>query len=214
MNKTTEKINFNNIFPKINNVNVHNLLIDYDFISSVTLLRDTKKIANIISSHISKYKLPKESIIVDATGGVGGDSIMFCLTFNHVVSIEIDPCRYKYLKNNLEQYKFDNTTILNDDSSIIISKLHNIDIIYIDPPWGGKTYKIKSNIRLTFGNTSIEEFITNCFDDKINISVPKIIVLKMPKNYDLINFYNILTKNFDMFIYEVRKFNIIVIEKK
>lgn len=202
------------LFPKINGVLLNNLLIDYESISYITTPYESKKILDIISKHISKYKQPKESNIVDATGGVGGDSISFCTIFSSVISIELDSKRYGYLKHNLEQYNFKNYTIINGDSNIIIPKLQYIDVIYIDPPWGGKCYKTKDNLRLSLGDINIEMFILNCYNNEITISSLKVITLKLPKNYDLKYLFEMLNEKFDIYLYELKKINIIIIEKK
>jgi len=209
-----KKIYFDKLFPKLNNVNIQNLLIDYESISYITTPSESRLVANIIATKISQYKPPKECNIIDATAGVGGDSIMFCTTFGSVISIELDRQKYEYLKHNLDQYNFKNVNVLNGDSIIIIPKLQFVDIIYIDPPWGGKSYKTKENLRLTMGNVFIETFVQTCFNENFTSSPPKIIVLKLPKNYDLKILYETLNDIFDIYLYNLKKINILLIEKK
>jgi len=209
-----KKIYLEKLFPRLRGVNLQNLSIDYESISYITTPSESKLIADIIATKISMYKPPKECNIVDATGGVGGDSIMLCATFGSVISIELDQLRYSYLKHNLEQYNFKNVTPINGDSVAIIPKLQFIDVIYIDPPWGGKNYKSKENLRLALGDVLIETFVEKCFDKNITMCFPKIIALKLPKNYDLKILYEILNVRFDIYLYELKKLNILLIENK
>jgi len=208
----SKKIYYDKLFPKINNVVLQNLQIDFESISYITTPTEAKKISDIISKHIIKFKSPKESVIIDATGGAGGDTIMFCSIFGSVISIELDEQRYSYLKHNVDQYNFKNITAINGDSTVIIPKLQFVDVIYIDPPWGGKDYKSKDKLRFMFGSEEIETFITKCFTSDNMISHPKLIALKMPKNYDLKYLYQILHNNFDIYLYELKKINILIIE--
>lgn len=209
------KIHKDRLFPKLNGVNLQSLKINIDCVSFVTPPNDAKRIADIAIKHIKKYKSSmKDVTIVDATACVGGDTITLCSTFGKVIGIEIDVSRYENLVHNIQQYKFLNVELLNGDSTTIIPKLPNIDIITIDVPWGGKDYKFKQNLRLNFGNYSIEQFILNCFDKQITICQPKLFISKMPKNYDIEHLYTILSPDFDITLYELKKMNIITIEKK
>lgn len=209
------KIYKDKLFPKFNGVNLQSLKIDHDCVSFVTPHNDAKKITEIVLKHMKKYKIfPKNTTVVDATACVGGDSIMLCHVFGKVVSIELDTQRYNNLVHNLNQYKFNNAITVNGDSTIIIQKLPIIDIIFVDVPWGGKDYKFKDKLRLNFGNISLEQFILNCFDAEIMKSLPKIIISKMPKNYDMQYFYTTLSPELEITLYELKKMNIMIIENK
>lgn len=205
------------LFPKFNDVILNNLKIDDESISYITNPYDSKKIINIIIKHVSNNvqcnEQCNENTIVDCTAGVGGDTIMFCKTFRSVISIELNEMRCELLKHNLKEYGLKNVTVLNGDSSIIIKKIQNVDIIYIDPPWGGKEYKTKENIRLLLSDIQLETFISNCFDEEKMTSIPKILVLKMPKNYDIKYLFDTLHDNFDIYVYKLRKLNILILEK-
>lgn len=211
MNK---KIYLDKLFPKINGVNIQNLLIDNETVSYITTPIESKKISDIILKHSVKYKTAKETTIVDATGGAGGDTISFCNFFGSVISIEMDVDRFEHLKHNINQYQFKNITTINGDSTIIIPRISYIDVIYIDPPWGGKDYKTKENLRLSLGSIELETFVLNCFDKEHVLSSPNIIVLKLPKNYDIKYLFDILSDKLDIYLYELKKINILIIEKK
>lgn len=214
MCEPTKKIFFDKLFPKMNGVSLNNLKIDTESISYITTPHESKKITDIIVKHISNSKNAKDSVLIDATGGVGGDTIMLATQFGSVISIEIETDRYNLLKHNVEEYKYNNITVINGDSLIIIPKLPHVDVIYVDPPWGGKDYKTKENLRLLLGTTELESFILNCFNSEIMICIPKLMALKIPKNYDLKYLYEKISHMFDIYLYQLKKINILVLEQK
>lgn len=211
--KKVNKIYFDRLFPKMNGINLNNMLIDYDSISFITVPVESKKISDIISRHLSKYISPKNATMVDATAGVGGDTFSFANDFQNVISIELNSDRCELLKHNVNQYDYKNVTILNGDSTIIIPKLNIIDTIYVDPPWGGKEYKLKDNLRLSIGSLTIEDFIINCFNKDITNCFPKVVALKLPKNYDIKFLFEKLSEKFDIYMYQLKKINVFLIEE-
>lgn len=208
------KIHKDKLFPKIGSVNLNNLKIDHECVSFVTPPYDAKKISEITAQHIKKYKQNlKDVILVDATACVGGDTIMSSSIFGKVIAIELNNDRYENLVHNVNQYSFTNIEVLNGDSTVIIPNLSNIDIINLDVPWGGKNYKIIRNLRLTFGDYTLEQFILNCFDVTFSQCPPKIMVCKLPKNYDMQYLYETINDKLNITFYDnLKKMNIIVIE--
>jgi len=144
------------------------------------------------------------------------DTIAFSKYFGSVISIELNPQRYEFLKNNVSAYGYKNVSTINGNSIDIIPKITDIDVIYIDPPWGGKSYKEATNLRLSLGDKSIESLIKIFFDPVHMLSTPTFIVLKLPKNYDLkylFEYLNAPKNEYNIFMYELKKIIIIVIEK-
>lgn len=217
MTTIEKKIIIDKLFSFANKDITHKLQIDSESMSYITIPTDTKKINMIIEKHMKPYCPIKDSTIVDGTGGAGGDTIAFGHNFNNVISIELDIQRYEYLKNNVNAYNYKNVHVMNGDCTVIIPKLRNIDIIYMDPPWGGKHYKEKSDLRLELSDMNIESVIKLFFDPVQMSSVPHIIVLKLPKNYDLKYLFETLNSDtstkYDICFYEIRKILIVVIEK-
>lgn len=203
-----KKIYYNKLFPKYNNINYKNLQIDEESISYITIPSESEKISNIIKQHLLKYnKDPNDVLIVDTTAGVGGDTLSFCNNFGNVISIEENYDRYNMLLNNVNQYGFKNITVMNGDSTAIIFKIYNVNVIHIDPPWGGKSYKKKDSVRLFIGKYELEKFIKLCLNDNVLI-----VTIKIPKNYDQEYLCDVLSE-YDIYQYKLEKFNIIVIEK-
>jgi 16S rRNA G966 N2-methylase RsmD len=214
----TDKIYISRIFNNLKKDDYKKIKIDKESLMYVTNYKDSDNILNIIETHIKKIKTIEESIIVDATGGIGGDTITFAKKFLRVFSIELNLERFQFLKNNVEDvYELKNVVVVNGDSLIIIPKLHNIDVIYIDPPWGGKTYKDQQLLKLNFGDKTIENAIVDFFDETKMVCVPKLLILKLPKNYDIKYMHDTIKQlnkddKLKLHLYELKKIEIIVIE--
>jgi 16S rRNA G966 N2-methylase RsmD len=207
------------LFPLPPSRNYNNLMIDDEAVTFITTPQNSETISSIIDSQIPQHIQRSDITILDGTACVGGDSISFGKNFGSVVSTEIDPDRFKMLVNNLREYDLSNVVPLNDDCTKIYKRLNFIDIMYFDPPWGGKSYKNEKNLRLNLSNVPIEDIIISIFNKsdhtKLMIrSDVKMIVLKLPKNYDLYHMY-CQTKRDDttMYLYELTKMNIILIKK-
>jgi hypothetical protein len=162
-----------NFFPSNND----KVLIDSVGKYSISLPDKTQIITNLIS----KYMNTNDLIITDAMACVGGDTLTFAKTFKSVNACEIDKTRFEYLKHNMEIFELKNINFINDDYLNIYKKL-NQDVIYIDPPWGGPEYKSKNKIKIKIGETKLEEICDEIIDKKLC----KLLVLKLPYNYDLL----------------------------
>lgn len=196
------------LFPYIENVNkMKDLKIDHESICYISLREDADMITKIIKESITLKENEKFSdlYITDATAGVGGNTISFGKTFKYVNAIEIDKIRFKYLQNNIEVYNLNNVNVYNNDCLDILHRLYH-DIIFFDPPWGGKNYKFQDNLKLKLSDNHIEDI---CIDIK-NKSWTRCIVLKLPLNYD-IDFLKVKLNNYDMSIHTLNKMLIVVL---
>lgn len=120
-------------------------------------------------------------VITDGTGNNGSDTIYLALNFKHVNSIEKSEQEFNILKNNVETYKLQNVSLFNGSSLDIIPTLTQ-DIVYIDAPWGGVSYKKHKQVRLYMDNQEISQIY------KSNKQYAKLFIFKVPKNYDFNNF--------------------------
>eukprot|EP01083_Nonionella_stella_P124102 374487_1 len=150
------------------------------------------------------FKHDEELHILDGMACVGlGNTFSFlsvlCDKYNkyNIYINEHDMKRYKMLKNNINTLIENNYIDYNNENHNIflynynINKLHYyldydfkltlINIIFLDPEWGGKHYKNKSKLRLKIGNMNIEKNINWLFRCYKNL---KIIAIKLPLNYD------------------------------
>ena len=169
------------------------------------------KITSIITYHLNKIKIDVNNIsITDATAGVGGNTLSFGMNFKTVNAIELDEIRYEYLVNNINIYDLKNINTYSDDCRVILPTLINQNVVFIDPPWGGKDYKSFKKLRLNLSSTSIEDLCNNLMDPKKNISCPELILLKLPTNYDVEFLFTSVNSN-SIYLHELKKMLIIAI---
>ena len=204
-------IYYDKLFPIFDNNKeiLNKLKIDNDSISYISSPIYAEKITKIIMNHCKTNKL----IISDCTAGCGGDSISFLNKFKKVYSFERNLIRYYYLLNNIIQYKFTKKSHLYcTNFTEILKNIEDHDVIYIDPPWGGKDYRKVKQLRLNINNIPIETYLINFINDDLTKKIPNLFVLKLPCNYDLKFFYEKL-KNFGkIYFYNLNKMIVLVIE--
>jgi hypothetical protein len=185
----------NKLFP---NVNFEKIQYDKEGLYSITHHDEADIISEIIINNFDN----KENLkILDGTGGLGGNTISFSKFFKNVTSIELDKNRCDMLKNNIKLYNLNNIKIINDDSiKFLLGNKENYDIYFFDPPWGGPDYKKIKNLRLKIGNYKLSEL-----SDKISLN-NKLLVFKLPFNYDFEEF-----SNFNYKLYKINKYYIIIL---
>jgi tRNA/tmRNA/rRNA uracil-C5-methylase (TrmA/RlmC/RlmD family) len=191
-----------------------NLMIDEDSIAYITIPFDAEIISKIIREHSLKINNENNIFITDATAGVGGNTISFSNYFNYVNAIEIDQDRSFFLSNNINMYEIKNVSSYCDNALNLIYNFEYQNIVFIDPPWGGKNYKTQENLRLKLSDTEIEDVACNLLDKSITKSDVKMVVFKLPKNYDIKYLYKKLKNKSNIYLYELKKMIIIIIEKR
>lgn len=130
-------------------------------------------------------KKNRDIVITDATANVGSDSITLGLYFKKINSIELDQINFNALKNNISIYGLQNITPINGNSLEQLNYL-NQDVIYIDAPWGGRSYKQFSHMSLYLDKLELGD-IYNKFKRKA-----KLFVFKVPNNYDINKFIKLI----------------------
>ena len=135
--------------------------------------------------------------------GVGGNTLSFSSFFYYVNAIELETKRFNYLISNLDLYNKTNILCYNGNYLDIMYKIKQ-DVIFLDPPWGGKSYKDLEEISIMIGNLTLESLC-----DQIRLEkICKILILKLPLNYNIMNFSNELKNNME--IEKLQKMIIIV----
>jgi 16S rRNA G966 N2-methylase RsmD len=194
------------IFPQLKNKNDYTKIkIDEDSFSYITIREMADYTSKIICHHlINDFTNPLKISICDLTAGVGGNLLSFSNYFDKVYGIEYDKLRCEYLENNIDIYGLKNVKVFNSCAIDFINNnllKINPSVLFIDPPWGGFGYKNNDSLRLFIGNLSIEDFlifILNKFSSgyvlcnknlEYSIEHNKIIIFKLPKNYDISFFY-------------------------
>jgi len=193
------------LFSPLSMGHYYKLMINTEGVYSIT----PYKCANTMSQIIFNLFKTEDITIVDSTSNVGGNTISFSKKFNNVISIEKDVNTFLMLKNNIRIYELDKKVKLyNGDCLKIIPNLsEKIDVIFIDPPWGGKSYKKLKSLYLSLSDINIVDVVKtlSCYSKKIAI--------KIPFNFNFIHFFrNLDYMKFD--IYKIHfKYYMLVISK-
>lgn len=196
------------MFPRLSKKeDYERLKIDPESASYISTRDVAQQITKIITYHLHKMEIDSHDVsIVDATAGVGGNTLSFSQHFKKVIGIELDPLRYEYLENNIKVYGYENIeTICND----CLNHVNNLSaaVMFFDPPWGGKGYKLKESVNLFLSDVDIGEIISGLIK-KASI---ELLVLKVPKNFNLEKFYFKINSK-QMYLYHLKKMDVIVIE--
>lgn len=166
-------------------------------------LYTTKNHARQINDILLKYS-NKNSIVTDATSGIGGNTVFFCKDFYFVNAVEKDSGIIKTLTDNLSDYC--NKQVLHSDYLSVMKKLTQ-NIIFMDPPWGGKGYKDKNKINLYLNSTDVYDIIESLYDNT------DILCLKAPVNYDFRESKKWKVKKYPIYKFSHVNFNIIIYKK-
>jgi len=104
---------------------------------SVTPYKVSQSICKQILHYYNRLYSKYPSNIVDATANIGGNTIAFSQYFKRVYAVEIKSRTSDVLSNNVKVSGAKNVSIICDDfkNCITFDFLHNIDVIFIDPPW-------------------------------------------------------------------------------
>ncbi len=224
--------NFNNlkklIFPMISDDKISQLMIDNESGKYITFHNVAQEITNVIIDNLSDFPPPSQHdvenwnalnnidranklVMTEMTAGVGGNVLNFSMYFSYVNAIEIDKTRYLYLNQNIKTYGITNVNTYWNDSIKLLVNSNDLaqDIIFFDPPWGGKDYKLYDKLKLTFSGIAIETVCQKLFEKERN----KMIIMKLPNNYD----FDWLCGELSEFIikkYQIDRMTIVVIKRE
>lgn len=127
--------------------------------------------------------------IIDATANVGGDSMNFMRLFPeaYLTSIEVDPKIAHILRRNMANLPgILNTNFVYKTRTLNISALdyfkrdYSADLIYFDPPWGGRDYHLQEKIVLELAGQSLGVLL----GDILVRGLTPLIIVKAPSNVD------------------------------
>ena len=100
-------------------------------------------------------------------------------SFRTVHAIERNAMHYEMLTHNLKLYRRTNVYTHKGDAMQVLPSLSQ-DIVYFDPPWGGRNYKKSSRLRLLFSGRSLADVVSTV----LHRHAPRVL-LKLPRNVDL-----------------------------
>jgi len=155
----------------------------------------TKNIFNVLREQLPEYINFKT--ILDATANIGVDTIHFAVnTQANITAVELNKSEYFPLKSNIYKFKLQNKIKAFNKNIYDYLKENNptVDMIYFDPPWGGREYYKTNKLMLYLNdgtkNQPIYHIVNQIFANK-NANV---ILMKLPFNFD----YDTLQKNLDL----------------
>lgn len=157
-------------------------------------------------------ELPSLKTIVDGTAHVGCDTLNFAITYPKasIIAIDVDVTAYQCLEANIATfypYIFQRArfTLIKDDFIRLIRQpeLSSVDLIYLDPPWGGTDYYKKQHLMLFLSGVPIYAVINEIFSRCLTRHV----LLKVPKNFDVIEFTSRLSSIHSIKFFSVLKTN-------
>jgi DNA-directed RNA polymerase II subunit RPB2 len=133
---------------------------------------------------LSKYGAPNR--VIDATGGLGMDTIAYAINGYKVITYEIDATRYYCLEHNVEVYKsqYPDMDVLLNKSNALNAEVLEGDWVHIDVPWGGINYKANKVINELYmyaddgTQVKLTEFVAELRKKA------KLIILKLPQNFN------------------------------
>lgn len=192
------------IFPHLNDKKLYRkIMIDEPSLRYITVRKSADTITNIICNILSNLGINSNHVkLVDCTSGVGGNVLSFSNHFFEILAIEKNSLRASYLKNNIDIYKRKNIFVLNDSFMNVMQYdiiNYSPNVIFIDFPWGDEWLKSSINYRITLDGKSAENILCEIFDKIILMYNPellcnnynhRLLVLKLPKNYDIEYLYN------------------------
>ena len=162
-----------------------NFLLNEEGSYSITRSYESSQIISIMKNVINNTR---DLIITDATACMGGDAVNFVKHFKFVNMIEKNPENFKLLIENCKTFcTTKNYKLINED---FLKVELDQDIIYIDPPFGGRDYRDKKSITLQINNKFLSEIIPALNAKYIFIKAP--INVNIDFNYD--DIYNIYNK--------------------
>jgi hypothetical protein len=170
------------MFPEKSGIDYSQLRITPEGEYSITKKHDSLKIVENMRKLCGSLK---NKSIVDLTGNVGGDTIRFGMNFKYVESYELNPENFEALKNNVEVYNLDKKIKLFMGDSTKLYHTKKVDVLYMDPPWGGPDYKDKENLDLYLGSERIDLYLKDILEQTWR---PNYIFLKLPSNYNFNRF--------------------------
>ncbi|HBE70389.1 MAG TPA: hypothetical protein DDW52_19745 [Planctomycetaceae bacterium] len=155
-----------------------NQLIDCDLTGLYTVKPEL--ISRDIAEHLGG------NTVLDAFAGVGGVSIALAKAGKSVIAVEKDKKRVDMLKSNLSLYGVsDSVEVVNGDIFDVYEQ-YNFDSVYLDPPWGGPSYKSRDSFHMRHfkvgGVTKLRRLVGYCLNNN------KDIAFTVPNNFDFPEF--------------------------
>lgn len=206
-----ENINLEKYFSKSDieksKINNSELKITNKGLYSISKHIDAEWISNIIIDFLKNKNIDyNNNSIIDATAGIGGNTINFSKYFKKVYSIEINKTHIDVLNNNIKALSLKNIETYNKSFfDIMDTMIDKTNLFFLDPPWGGFQHKNFTYFNLKIGSLQIYNVINMLYDKNY-----KYVFLKAPYNLNLSVIHNEVKYN-NMNIHNTESKNMLLI---
>lgn len=200
-----EKI-WTKMFPKKDKLDYTKLQLSNIGIYSIFYPNSADDLAKIIRSYVPG----KKATITDATSNMGGAVFAFANYFDKINAVEIVKLHCDILENNLRVYDIKDKVDIHCIDYLDIGDKLKQDVIFFDPPWGGKNYKQIKLMNMFLDSIAIHTIIKELVKDNI-------IAIRVPFNYDFKKILQLSEKSYVHSFYKPDgklSFFLIVLEKK
>lgn len=192
-------------FPYKKNLNYKKLQLSNIGIYSIFYPNYAEEIARILRSYIPK----KKATITDATSNMGGAVFAFANYFDKINAVEIVKLHCDILENNLKVYGVKDKVDIHCVDYLDIGNKLSQDIVFFDPPWGGKDYKEVKLFNFNLDSIPIEEIIRMLLPTSI-------VAMRVPHNYDFKKLFKLTAKSMVYTFYKPNgklSFFLVILEK-
>jgi predicted RNA methylase len=173
------------MFPYKKDLDYKKLQLSNIGIYSIFYPNSGDEVAKIIRSYIPG----KTATITDATSNMGGAIFAFANYFDKINGVEIVPMHCDILENNIKQYGIKNKVDIHCADYLDVADKLEQDVVFFDPPWGGKSYKSLKLMNMYLDSIPINQIIKSI--------LPKsIVAIRVPFNYDFKRLFELSDKSY------------------
>ncbi len=138
--------------------------------------------ATILKKFYTRQQL-KSKIYVDGTSNVGGNVLPISPLVKKLIAVEIDELTSTLLQHNLNihdsgENAVKNYEVLQQDFTGFDFKKHKPDILFVDPPWGGTSYKKLKDKEMYLSDIPMAKLLMDTWAKH-----PSLIILRVPETY-------------------------------
>jgi len=177
------------LFPDVDPEVRHLLRLDSVALYSVTDQRTADAFSRVLLRYVSA-----KSTVTNATACAGGNTLSFSTHFAHVHAIERDRARHEHLLHNMEVLGVKNVTTQWADALDVLlpppcsvstpSEASPLDVVFIDPPWGGPSYGQHKCLSLFLSGIELSVLLRKMAQGRR----ARVVSLKVPLNFDFSTF--------------------------
>jgi predicted RNA methylase len=134
---------------------------------------------------LTKELRNRPRLTLDLFCGSGIDLLGLATVSDNIIGVDIEKHSVALARINARRFaEISNITVLCDDALEVINKIDGTpDLIYLDPPWYGPSYKLKSDIDLVIDGKELSDLCR----DMITKYPHARLFLKLPRNYKFSN---------------------------